>query len=86
MTEMISGNGDAPSGSPPEIRHNLHDLVARLHDLRIQLERALRRNQIDQLVHRFHVRRFQEPLPDIAEPFLPRRAGLLIARRIGLLK
>ena len=30
---------------PPQIRHDLHDLVARLHDLRIELERSLRRDQ-----------------------------------------
>src|SRR5262245_23960847 len=68
---------------PPEVRHNLHDLIARLDDLRIQLKRSLRRDQIDQFVHRLNVRRFQKPLPQVAVTVLARSTGLLVARCIG---
>ena len=71
--------------SPSQVRHDLHDLVTRLHHLRVQLERPLRRDQIDQLVHRLHIRRFQETLPDVAVAVLPRVVDERISRCVGLL-
>ena len=60
---------------PPQVGHDLHDLVAGLHDLRIELERPLRGDQVDQLGHRLDVRRLQKSLPDVAEALLPGVAG-----------
>ena len=46
---------------PPQVGRDLHDLVAGLHDLRVQLERPLRGDQVDQLLHRLDVRRLRAP-------------------------
>ena len=53
----ISSNvGSVAHGlEPPQVVDELHDLVAGLHCLRIQLERTLRGDQVHQLVHRLHV-------------------------------
>ena len=60
---------------PPQVGHDLHDLVAGLHDLRVELERPLRGDQVDQLLHRLDVRRFQRALPNIAVAVVARVAG-----------
>ncbi len=54
----------------------MHDLIAGLHDLGIELERPLRGDQIDQLVDRLDVGCLQHVLPDHAHAVLAGRAGL----------
>ena len=49
-----------------KVGSNLHDLVTRLDDLRIQLERSLGGDQIDQFLHWFDVGGFQGSLRENA--------------------
>ena len=45
-----------------KIRDQRQDLIACLDRLRIEFERTLRGDQVDQLLHRFDVRGFEHPL------------------------
>ena len=45
---------------PAQVRYELQDLVAGLDRLRVELESALRRDQVDQLLHRLDVRASSE--------------------------
>ena len=60
-------NPDPTHLSAPQVRDVLHDLIAGLDGLRIQLERPLRGDQVDQFVDRLDVRGFQRTLLDRAE-------------------
>ena len=83
VTEGMRIKFGLPALESAQVGNVLHDLVAGLHRLAVQLESPLGGDQVNQFLDRLNVGGFQVPLPQLTQPVLGRATRICRPGRVG---